>query len=437
MTDATQPQRLPRMIVTGEFSAGKTKLINGLVGQQVLPSNVTSTSLPPVWLIYGKDVSFRVDLDGNVHQVSGIGEVDVHDTLVFVTAVPSETLKHMDIIDTPGNSDPNIPSVCWERMVEHADMMIWCTGATQAWRQSEKSTVRDLPDTLREQGMLLITQADRIPEERQQQKLKRRVTRDASQFLSEIRMASLLDEDQVEELRTEIIALADAAAQRPGELLYSVEAAREDARRRAGADGTDEANEAADAMEDDASILAAVGSATQAPDVTPEETSAEATLEDVQADANAENRKVGLELLNVVSKIDRKRRVPRKRSPAMASLAEALGEHVETLKSQEAGQAAEPTVETDAPSEAEAPAELQPSPVSSRVLWDALAANRDDKDACVEDFIACIDQLFMPEGKKPADQDLVEAMKSAAAGALTSKTGTDELVRSLSRSAGT
>ena len=170
MTELTQTQRLPRMIVTGEFSAGKTKLINGLVGQQVLPSNVTSTSLPPVWLIYGKDVSFRIDLDGNVHEVAGIGEVNVHDTLVYVTAVESDTLRHMDIIDTPGNSDPNIPSACWERMVGHADMMIWCTGATQAWRQSEKSTVRDLPQALRDQGMLLITQADRIAEERQQRK---------------------------------------------------------------------------------------------------------------------------------------------------------------------------------------------------------------------------------------------------------------------------
>ena len=146
--------RLPRVIVTGEFSAGKTKLINGLVGQQVLPSNVTSTSLPPVWLMYGDDVSFRVDLDGKVHQVAGIGEVSVHDTLVYVTAIESETLRHMDIIDTPGNSDPNIPPICWERMVGHADMMIWCTGATQAWRQSEKSTVRDLPEEIRSQGML-------------------------------------------------------------------------------------------------------------------------------------------------------------------------------------------------------------------------------------------------------------------------------------------
>ena len=226
MTDIPQPQRLPRMIVTGEFSAGKTKLINGLVGQQVLPSNVTSTSLPPVWLIYGKDVSFRVDLDGNVQEVSGIGEVSVHDTLVYVTAVESDILRHMDIIDTPGNSDPNIPSVCWERMVGHADMMIWCTGATQAWRQSEKSTVRDLPEDLRQQGMLLITQADRIAEERQQQKLKRRVTRDASQFLPEIHMASLIDEDQVDELRANVITLADAAQGRPGDLLYAVEAAR-------------------------------------------------------------------------------------------------------------------------------------------------------------------------------------------------------------------
>ena len=433
MTDMTQTQRLPRMIVTGEFSAGKTKLINGLVGQQVLPSNVTSTSLPPVWLIYGKDVSFRIDLDGNVHEVSGLDEVNVHDTLVYVTAVESDTLRHMDIIDTPGNSDPNIPSACWERMVGHADMMIWCTGATQAWRQSEKSTVRDLPQPLRDQGMLLITQADRIAEERQQEKLKRRVSRDASQFLSEIRMASLIDDDQVSTLRDEIISLADAADGRPGDLLSPVEAARhktlEDV-----ADAPDlvedDENEAVDAPAQDTSILAALDRVAVSVESAPEapEDPLPVSEAPVEADATDENRKVGLELLNVVSKLDKKRSVKRKRSPAMTSLVEALGEQLsaEDLEGEAPVEAEDPIPSVAEPApEPEPVPQPEPEQTSSRVLWDVLIAERQDKDACVDDFIACVDQLFMPEGSKPADEDLVAAMKSVASNMLASKANTD------------
>lgn len=436
MTAETPSDRLPRMIVTGEFSAGKTKLINGLVGQQVLPSNVTSTSLPPVWLMYGNDVSFRVDLDGNVHEVMGIGEVDVHDTLVYVTAVPSDTLRHMDIIDTPGNSDPNIPSECWERMVGHADMMIWCTGATQAWRQSEKSTVRDLPENLRAQGMLLITQADRIAEERQREKLKRRVTRDASQFLSEIRMASLIDDDEVAALREEIVAMAQAATERPGELLDVVENARAeapsiDALMNEFEDALSE-NDAVDEIADDASILAAIGaSAGESAKVNDAETAeAEPTVENT----SQENRKVGLELLQVVSKLDNKRSVKRKRSPAMSSLVEALGDQIELKKDEAAdeapAEAAEPVVDAPEPTP-------EPEVATSRVLWDALIAKRQDKEACVEDFIACVDQLFMPEGVKPADEEMVAAMKSAAQRVLDSGLGTDAHAQSPTASTGT
>lgn len=666
MTETTSPQRLPRIIVTGEFSAGKTKLINGLVGQQVLPSNVTSTSLPPVWLIYGNDVSFRIDLDGIVHEVTGIGEVDVHDTLVYVTAVQSDALKHMDIIDTPGNSDPNIPSVCWERMIGHADMMIWCTGATQAWRQSEKSTVRDLPQALRDQGMLLITQADRVPDERQREKLKRRVARDASQFLSEIQMASLIDEDQVATLRAHIIEMADTASNRPGELLYAVEQARcempeTEAESVAEAvvdtpvEAVDTVDEAAAAPADDLSILSALDAvigdqadleevlaeaaeepadaqmaararanavtriltadelddvpaaveetaapaeddvdanadadivtriltddemdeaAAPAEEVLAEEdfaaadeatddvvtgilsdeesdevaaeldadpvaaeavadegdlaaetdaaeeqsaieniaavlaaasgedlfdddegevteaafdeadTQAEADDHDLEEDASASdmgsleelvapeavaaaedeteteddgeaededganvfadfgdpeatdtNRKVGLELLQVVSKFDKKRSVKRKRSPQMTSLVEALGDQVDLGDVEEEAQKAE-AAEADA--QAAPTPEPQPAPeiATSRVLWDMLVADRKDKEACVEDFIACVDQLFMPEGVKPDDANVIAAMKSAAERVLSSELGSDASVQTPATSTG-
>ena len=50
---APRPARLPRILVAGEFSSGKTQLISGLLGEAVLPSNVISTALPPIWLVSG------------------------------------------------------------------------------------------------------------------------------------------------------------------------------------------------------------------------------------------------------------------------------------------------------------------------------------------------------------------------------------------------
>ncbi|MEM9317980.1 MAG: dynamin family protein [Pseudomonadota bacterium] len=522
----TEFKRPPRMIVTGEFSAGKTRFINGLIGRSVLPSNVTSTSLPPVWLIYGDDVSFRIDLDGNVHEVESFAEVDVHDTLVYVNAVPAEILRHVDIIDTPGNSDPNIPATCWERMVGHADMMVWCTGATQAWRQSEKATVRDLPEDLRAQGLLLITQADRIPEERQREKLKRRVARDAAQFLPEIRMASLIDDAEVAKLRDEIIAMAEATKTHPGAMLEAIENVRataldaaeplamldEDFETEPGdedsledvdllslkaqpddADNGDAASQNASAAEADgdadAEVVEAkadvkVGAKSKSKSRSKSKSKTKIAAEDEQADAAQDDAadkesaddegdldiealaqelmtaleedgdadddvaaqddakaaadaevdaaeeadatvatvggssdeadsgvpKVGLELLEAVTKRSGGRRSNRRRGPALA-LADA-----DVTDAADTNSGETPT---------------------SRMIWDALEAAYDgDDEARIDAFIACIDQLFMPKDGDDEAGELVARMKDAAEALVTSEDDHEGDIAPLTSSAG-
>ena len=246
-----QSSRKPRLVVTGEFSAGKTRLINGLVGKDVLPSNVVSTSLPPIWLVDGVDALFRIDLSGEAHRIESLENVTVEDTLACLKSVDADILKHIDIIDTPGNSDPNIPAESWERMIGYADMLVWCTGATQAWRQSEKSTVRDLPEVLLENATLLITQADRIIDENSASKLKRRVTRDAEQYFDAILMASLLKNSDVETLCDHVIAKATSLKALPGSDFELIEVLRPKAKKLASPWRLEAALEAGKAKEDD------------------------------------------------------------------------------------------------------------------------------------------------------------------------------------------
>lgn len=197
MTYAAQPmtgaKRKPRIMVAGEFSAGKSQLINGLLGKTLLPSNVTSTSLPPIWVIKGEGKGFRIDIKGRVHPFEGFENVEVEDTLFCLIHDDSPALEHFDLIDTPGNSDPNIPAECWERMLEFADTIVWCSNSVQAWRQSEKSVWKDIDGRLRKQAVMLMTHADRLQNDGSPEKVMRRVQRDASDFFAHFMMASLLN----------------------------------------------------------------------------------------------------------------------------------------------------------------------------------------------------------------------------------------------------
>ena len=194
-------RRRPRLLVAGEFSAGKTKLINGLLGEKVLPSNVISTAVPPVWLIPGAGPRLAVDLEGETREIDHPADTVVTETKFCLVPHSASILSTVEIIDTPGSSDPNIPSECWERMVNYADAVIWCTNAAQAWRQSEKAVWEEMPACLRAKATLVITHADRMPDQRTADRVLRRVRREAGEYFATIVMGSSLDPAHLGRLR--------------------------------------------------------------------------------------------------------------------------------------------------------------------------------------------------------------------------------------------
>ena len=189
-----QPRRA-RVVVLGEFSAGKSTLINLLTGARSLRTQITATQMPPVWMSYGTDSPDRVDLEGAKHPVDPTdpGTISVADTAYIRTFVEAPALKLCDFIDTPGNSDPNISADAWERVAKLADVAVWCSSSTQAWRQSELAAWREVPEHVRERSILLLTRADKITSDADREKILRRVKREAGELFSHIHMASLLD----------------------------------------------------------------------------------------------------------------------------------------------------------------------------------------------------------------------------------------------------
>ena len=189
-----QPRRA-RVVVLGEFSAGKSTLINLLTGARSLRTQITATQMPPVWMSYGTDSPYRVDLEGAKHPVDPTdpGTISVADTAYIRTFVEAPALKLCDFIDTPGNSDPNISADAWERVAKLADVAVWCSSSTQAWRQSELAAWREVPEHVRERSILLLTRADKITSDADREKILRRVKREAGELFSHIHMASLLD----------------------------------------------------------------------------------------------------------------------------------------------------------------------------------------------------------------------------------------------------
>ncbi|WP_170754050.1 dynamin family protein [Ruegeria lacuscaerulensis] len=178
-------RRKPIFALMGEFSAGKSTLMNFLLRSHTLPTQVTATQLPPVWFSWGDQSAYVQRDDGSrdditLDQLETVGVNDAQFIRIFLEA---DILEAVDLIDTPGISDPKISDDVWRRAVGQANGVLWCTHATQAWRETERATWVALPERLQNNSLLLVTRADVLgPKDRQ--KVLRRVNREAGHLFN-------------------------------------------------------------------------------------------------------------------------------------------------------------------------------------------------------------------------------------------------------------
>ncbi|VAV87701.1 FIG01023656: hypothetical protein [hydrothermal vent metagenome] len=169
--------RKPRIALMGEFSAGKSTLSNLLLEDRALPEKVTATRLSPVWITYGTEPAYREDIDGTTEPVSidDIESIPVFDTRAIHVSMPSEILGICDIIDMPGISDPNMSPEVWQRVLPEVDAILWCTHATQAWRQSEAAVWETIPEEIQQKSLLVVTRFDKLKTENDRKRVLRRI----------------------------------------------------------------------------------------------------------------------------------------------------------------------------------------------------------------------------------------------------------------------
>lgn len=200
MTDRFAPvprpeQPRPRLALMGEFSAGKSTLSNLLLGGAALPVRVTATRLPPVWISHCARSAVTVDHAGQEMALDPAcwGDISPDTTRMIRLSHPSETLEICDLIDMPGISDPNLPQAVWSALLDEIDTVVWCTQATQAWRQSEAAAWAEIAPRTRRPNLLLVTQIDRLRTDRDRARVLTRVRRETEGLFDAVYPISILD----------------------------------------------------------------------------------------------------------------------------------------------------------------------------------------------------------------------------------------------------
>jgi hypothetical protein len=156
--------RPPRIAVLGEFNTGKSSLINLLLGSPLLPAGVLTRTDAPHLLRHAE--------------------------------APLDILRHVELLDTPGSGDAGSPRTAADedvvtRQVGRAHGAVWCTLATQAWKNSEQSQWLALRPRLRRNSLLVVTHGDSLHNDRDRGKVLERLQGEAGELFGGIALVSI------------------------------------------------------------------------------------------------------------------------------------------------------------------------------------------------------------------------------------------------------
>lgn len=157
--------RPPRIAIIGEANTGKTSLANLLLGREMLITDIVNNTRAPILIRYAERTTL------SAIEVGGIHRSLTHDNLrtlrqgTYVSleiGLPLPVLQRFEIIDTPGVTVLGEDSNRMAYVCRQADMAIWCTLATQAWRATERELWSRVSERTRHSSLLAVTHADAL-----------------------------------------------------------------------------------------------------------------------------------------------------------------------------------------------------------------------------------------------------------------------------------
>jgi hypothetical protein len=244
-----------RLGVLGEGNSGKSLLINYLLRHQILPAGGFAGESTEILIRHAPEPSvFSVGADGSRNRLtskafgrlvkpkarplsvpaviydaaSGAGAKAA--SAIFPTpkragvsrlievGLPIERLKDLEIVEVRAFPDAQAGGPV-RRAFRDIGLIVWCTLATQAWKETEVTAWNRVPLLHRKGALMMVTYKDAIRQARDEAKILARLRQAGASLFDDVALVSLRDavqslvsDDNVERLRADSnIDAAEAA----------------------------------------------------------------------------------------------------------------------------------------------------------------------------------------------------------------------------------
>lgn len=185
-SDQTEPPLL-RVAVCGEVSAGKSTVVNALLRQKVLPSYLGHGYRPSVMVRHGAEPRLSVVFqDGREEVVSSFDDLSPLDDIAVCVVVSDEPhLAGLEIVELPFLTDNDLPDEVFD-FLETADVMIWVTIASQAWRLTEKHIIDYLDEVRPDHALIAVSRADKLRSAQDWDKIYGRLQKETAEYFRDV-----------------------------------------------------------------------------------------------------------------------------------------------------------------------------------------------------------------------------------------------------------
>jgi hypothetical protein len=193
--------RPPRIVLLGEFNAGKTTLANALIGADVLPTSIHANTRLPLHARYSAVPFAAVELEDGERRP--LGEVTLSllrsgQARMLHVGLPAERLKQIELIDTPGLAS-DMARLDGGNIIAfaRASIALWCTASTQAWKATERAAFEELPERLRRRSLLVATLADSLNTDRDRSRVAARLRGETGKLFQGLVMVAAAEIDEL------------------------------------------------------------------------------------------------------------------------------------------------------------------------------------------------------------------------------------------------